>query len=138
MLNDKYNNFRFPKYLVNSYSIFEEDTTTVVAGTTSKKLLLRCPYPAFSINAQLVASDGTRSSVNNMKLTVGNTTFVDLDFRINYGLYGENIASTEAGNYSYFFSILKSRLVDSGLITFSKEFFPCYIEVESGPEVHPF
>lgn len=129
--NDLYNKFKLPKYLVNSYNIFEENTVSVPANTSSARLLLRCPYPIFSLNISIFDPlTLARTQINSMKLTVGNNTFIDLDFRMNYTMSGDNIASTESGTFSYFFSVLKSRMVDSGLITFSKEFFPCYLDVE--------
>ena len=115
--------------LKGSYEIFEEDTITILSGSTSARLLLRCPHPLFSLNLALVDSDSNRTQIKTIKLSFGDRTFLDLDYRINYQNYGSNKAFLENGTFSYFFNKLKERSVDSGLITFDQNMAPVYLDI---------
>ena len=118
-----------PRYVKNSYSMFEEDTLTVLSGATSARLLLRCPHPLFSLSAALVDASSNRAQIKTMKLSFGDRVFLELDYRINYQNYGDNKSFLENGTFTYFFSKLKERAIDSGLITFTEEMFPVYLDI---------
>ena len=118
-----------PRQITGSYNIFEEDTEVIPSGSTSARLLVRCPHPLFSLNMALVAADSTRTQIKTMKLSFADRTFLDLDYRINFQIYGENKSFIETGTLSYFFNKLKDRSVDSGLITFTESMFPVYLDI---------
>ncbi len=118
-----------PRTLVSTYNVFSEDLLTCVSGSTSAKLLLRCPHPLYVLHMALIDSSSNRAQIKTVKLTVGGNTLIEFDYRMNYQIYGNSKSFIENGTVSLFFSKLKSRNVDSGLITFSKEMFPCYLEI---------
>ena len=118
-----------PREIVSSYNIFQEDPQVIATGATSARLLLRCPFPTFALHISLVDANSNRFQVKTMSLTVGGTTIVNLDYRINYDMFGANKAYLENGSFTYFFSRNRRRCADSGLITFSRSMFPCYLDI---------
>lgn len=115
--------------LISSYNIFEENTTVVPSGSTSAKILLRCPHPAFSLNFCLVDSTSNIAEIKTLKLSFADRTFLELDYRINYQNYGTPRAYLEAGIFTYFFNKYKERSYDSGLIQFNGALAPVYAEI---------
>lgn len=118
-----------PRLLQGSYDVFNEDELVCPTGSTSARLLLRCPYPLFALHLCLINSVSSRRTIKTVKLTVGGNTLIEFDYRMNYVFFGQQRAFVDNGTISLFFSKLKSRSRDSGLITFSKEMFPCYLEI---------
>lgn len=118
-----------PKLLKGTYDVFNEDQVTCATGTTSARLLLRCPYPTFALHLSLVRADSNRRTIKTVKLTTGGNTLIEFDYRMNYVFYGEQRAYIDNGTVSLYFSKLKSRFRDSGLIVFNKEMHPCYIDI---------
>lgn len=118
-----------PRYIKNSYTIFEEDTTVISSNSTSARILLRCPHPLFSLNLSLVDADSDKKQIKTMKLFFGDNCVLDLDYRINYQNYGHNKSFLASGVMNYFFNKMKERSVDSGLITFTEEMAPVYLEI---------
>ena len=112
-----------------SFNIFNEDSLICSTGTTSARLLLRCPHPLYVLHLSLVNATSARAQITSVKLSVGNNTLIEFDYRMNYQNYGKSKSFVETGTVSLFFSKLKDRTVDSGLVTFSKEMFPCYLDV---------
>lgn len=112
-----------------SFNCFVEDNVVCPAGSTSAKLLLRCPHPSYVLHVSLLNSQTVRRQINTLKLTIGGNTLIEMDYRMNYQMYATTKSFVESGTFSLFFSKFKDRKVDSGLITFSKEMFPCYLEV---------
>jgi hypothetical protein len=119
-----------PRALKGSFNIFEEDQVTCGTGSTSKRLLLRCPHPLYVLHVALVDSSTNRAQIKNVRLIVGGNELINLDYRINYQVYGNQHSFIESGTISIFFSQEKARSVDSGLIVFSKEMYPTYLEIE--------
>jgi len=119
-----------PKTLYGSYNMYEEDNQTCLAGTTSKTFLLNCPNPVFTLNLALVDSNSNRAEIKTLKLKVGNDEFLNIDYRMNFQIYGRQSGYLENGTFTYFFDKEKSRTTPSGLITFSKAFYPCYATIE--------
>ncbi len=116
------------RQIVGSYNIFFEDNVNIVNGQTSAKLLLRCPHPTFAIHG-VIQNDVTASiEITRVKMSFGNRVFLDLDYTMNYQFFGKQQGYLESTAFSYFFSKMKERNIDSGLITFSKEMSPCIIE----------
>lgn len=123
------NKINVPKYLFGSYNCFQEDVTVISTGSTRARLLLRCPFPTFAIHVTLIANDSTQTQINTLRLNIAGRDLVNLDYRINYQMYGFTSSFLESGTFTYFFSRNKTRNSDSGLITFSKSMFPCYLDV---------
>ncbi len=121
---------KVPKNIRGSYSCFEEDAQIIANGATSLSYILRCPYPTFAIHFTALAANSQKAQIKNVKLRFGNRTFVDIDYRINFQLSGKPKGFISDGTFSYYFSKEKDRNVDSGLITFSKEMSPTYVEIE--------
>ena len=119
-----------PKQLYGSYNIFEEDQLALLSGSTTAKLLLRCPYPVFAIHVSIYDSTTKIRTVTNLKITTRGAELINLDYRINYDLFSDIQSLGNNGPFSLFFSKLKSRTEDSGLITFSGPMFPSYLELE--------
>lgn len=119
-----------PKSLKGTFNIFEEDAQTVLAGAEKVSFILRCPYPAYAIHFTLFNPvDLKKEQIKNVKMKFGNREFLNLDYKMNFQLYGHNKGFVQDGTFSYYFSKLKDRVVDSGLITFSKEMSPCIVEL---------
>ena len=118
-----------PKMFYGSFNIFEEDLVEIPTSATSAKLLLRCPYPVFAVHVAIVDASTNRKQVKTFKITTANDDLVDIDYRINYQLYSDKQSFLPSGTTSYFLSKTKDRSVDSGMIVFSKEMFPSYLEV---------
>lgn len=119
-----------PKQLYGSYNMYEEETTTCLTGSTSKIVLLKCPHAVFSLNLALVDANSNRKQIKNVRMKIGNSEFLNLDYRMNFQMYGDQSGFLENGSFSYFVDKEKNRTVPSGLLTFSKEFYPCYLTVE--------
>ena len=118
-----------PKTIKGSFNIFKEDSFVCLTGATSARLLLRCPYPLYVLHMNLVAADTSRALIKTCRITTGGNPLIEFDYRMNYQIYGESKAFVENGTVSLFFSKLKNRSTDSGLITFNKEMFPVYLDI---------
>ncbi len=115
--------------LVGSYNMFEEDDLVCPQSSTSAKLLLRCPHPLFVLHMSLIDENTNRAQIKTVKITVGSRVMMEFDYRMNYQMYGHQRAFLENGTVSLYFSKLRERCYDSGLITFSKEMYPAYLEI---------
>lgn len=120
---------QFPRPLYGCYNIFEEDIVTVSSGSTSIKVLLRCPFPTFAIHLTLKRPDSKQTLVRTFKLQIRNNTVVETDYRLNYEMNSENDSYLESGGFSHFFNKDHKRCYDSGLVTFSKEMYPAYATI---------
>lgn len=118
-----------PKVLKGSFNIFTEDDLTCASGSTSARLLLRCNHPAYVLHCSLTNSSSQQAQIKTIKLIVANNTLIDIDYRMNYQMYATTKSFVESGVFSLYFNKLKHRNVDSGLITFSKSMFPCYLDI---------
>ena len=118
-----------PRVLKGSFNTFEEDLVVCASGSTSAKLLLRCPHPSYVLHVSLVNATTQREQIKTVKIVVKGNTLIEFDYRMNYQFYGQQNSIVSSGTVSLFFSKLCSRYIDSGLVTFSKEMFPCYLEV---------
>lgn len=123
-------NYKIPKYLYGSFNIFREDEKTVLAGSTTTRLLLRCPNPTFALHVSLVNSSGKFKQIKNLKIVTGGVDLVDMDYRVNYDLFNNKQSFGGVGTTTLWFSKNKSRTEDSGLIVFSKAMHPSYLELE--------
>ena len=115
--------------LYGSFDTFKEDPLLLLTGATSARLLLRCPHPLFVLHMALVTSISQRAQIKTMTLTSSNNVIATLDYRMNYAVYSDSSSFVDSGTLSYWFSKEKLRSTDSGLVTFSGSFFPCYLDV---------
>ena len=118
------------KQLYRSYDMYSEEKMAVLTGATSVKVLLKCPHPLFTLNMKLVDANANNAQIKTVKLKVGNDEFLNMDYRMNFQMYGEQSGFLENGTFTYFFGKTKKRDVPSGLITFSKDFYPCWATIE--------
>ncbi len=119
-----------PGPLYGTYNVFNEDAVALPTGSTSARLLIRCPHPAFNISMSLVDLFSIRVQINTMKITLaGGTTLVDLDYKYVYSLFSPRDGFMPAGTLTYYFSKEKDRTVDSGLMTFNGTNYPCYVDI---------
>jgi hypothetical protein len=119
-----------PSQLVNSYDVFYEDITPVLTGATTVRVLLRNYNPSYVMHMALV--DPTTQSmqqIKSFKLIMAGEEVVDMDYRMNFSTYGNEVSVVDMSTLSYWFSKEKCRLSSSGLIEFSDSFFPTYLEL---------
>ena len=119
--------------LVGSYDTFYEDTVVCSAGSTSARLLLRCPFPLFNLHLSLQSYKnpiaGSVQKIKTVKITTGGTNLIEFDHRMNYAFSGEQKSFNEVGTLVLWFSKNRDRTVDSGLITFNEAMFPVYLDI---------
>jgi len=125
------------KQLVGSYNIFQEDDVIVSDSSTYARILLRNPHPAFAMHLSLTDPSANTKQINRVRLTIGNRVILDIDNLMNFTLYGTHRGYIPDLCFTYFFSKLKDRSVDSGLLVFSKEMAPCFLEVWFSADASP-
>lgn len=122
------------KPIVGSYNIFEEDIVQLATGQTSARFLIRCNYPLYCTNFNIINDNEQKHQINSIKFKINGQEFVKLDFRANYSLYIGDYEKkfVQSGSFSYWWSILKKRTMNSGMITFSgsDNMSPVMVEVE--------
>jgi len=118
-----------PEQVKGSYDIFFEDNQTVSDSSTSTKFILRNPHPTFAMHIIITNQDGDTKNINRIKMSIGSRIILDLDLLMNYTFYGSKKGFIDSNAFTYYFSKMKERSVDSGLIIFSKEMSPTTLEL---------
>jgi hypothetical protein len=126
-----------PKQLYGSFDIFREQNVINSSTSTSASLLLRCPHPAYVMHLSLVNQNSDRKTINNVKIKFGASEFLDIDRKMNYDLFEIKHGTLDTEVLSIWFSKMKDRTVDSGLLLMSGSTFPAYLEVEFDPNDPP-
>lgn len=125
------------KQIVGSYNIFMEDDVIVSDSATYARILLRTPHPTYALHLSLTDAVANTKQINRVRLTIGNRVILDIDNHLNFTLYGAHKGYIPDTCFTYFFSKLKNRVTDSGLLVFSKEMAPCFLEVYFDADTSP-
>lgn len=120
----------------NSYNVFYEDTVSLLAGSTSATILLRCPYPCMNLLGTIMFQN-TRTAINSYSIKVKNTYIVGgegdyaIDADTSFDLSNPQVAFNDVEYLEHFFNRKNEVRSNTGLITFSSEdsFYPCYLTV---------
>lgn len=119
-----------PRTLLKTYDTYYEELQTVPAGSTSARMLITNPNPAYVMHIALVDPlSQAMTQIKTIKMTMAGVEVVDLDYRINFSLDTSEVSLVDSSTISYWFSKEKNRSNYSGLIDFSSSLFPTYLDI---------
>jgi hypothetical protein len=115
---------KVPKVITNSYSTYQEKPVLCLAGTTSTKIKMECPYECFYVHFLILSADSTKGVIKNYKIDIPNMEIADTDYLMNYSMSTQD-SFNNGSTLSLKFGSRDS--IEKDFIKFSQEMSPTTI-----------
>lgn len=124
---DQVNNNTEQIKLKEGLDMFKEDSTTVIVGQTSAKVLLRCEYKVKNLHMLLRSTIGDKDyQINNVLLESNLGTSVEIDKNTNYSFLDNNLSSDYSTSFTLNFG---SNDYNEDFVTFEDSMTPTFVTV---------